>query len=140
MQTRHRTPTIFNISMVDVLCCALGCVILLWLLNLKEAKEKSAQAGTTSAQLTAAETELQNARAQVADLQKQALALRVQLDEATRLAADTRRRLQAAEASRDKTLADLTELRAAKVDADERLAKKTEETGSVNKKLTAANQ
>jgi len=27
---RHRVPTIFNIYMLDVICCALGCVILLW--------------------------------------------------------------------------------------------------------------
>src|SRR5437868_3739338 len=45
MQMRHRTPTIFNLSMVDVLCCALGCVILLWLLNLREAKQHEDTAG-----------------------------------------------------------------------------------------------
>jgi hypothetical protein len=39
MRVRHRIPSIFSLSMVDVLCCALGCVILLWLLNLREAKE-----------------------------------------------------------------------------------------------------
>src|SRR5947209_5466870 len=39
MPVRHRIPSIFTLSMVDVLCCALGCVILLWLLNLREAKE-----------------------------------------------------------------------------------------------------
>jgi Mg-chelatase subunit ChlD len=39
MRVRHKIPSIFNLSMVDVLCCALGCVILLWLLNLREAKE-----------------------------------------------------------------------------------------------------
>jgi len=45
MRVRHRIPSIFNLSMVDVLCCALGCVILLWLLNLREAKyhEESAE-------------------------------------------------------------------------------------------------
>src|SRR5947208_1466580 len=118
MRTRHRIPSIFNISMVDVLCCALGCVILLWLLNLKEAKEKSAQAGTTGAQLTAAETELQAARDQLADLQKQALALRTQLDEASRSMSDTSRRLQAAESARDNSLTELSELRAAKADVD----------------------
>src|SRR5437899_491765 len=51
MQTCHRTPTIFNLSMVDVLCCALGCVILLWLLNLREAKERAARAGETNEEL-----------------------------------------------------------------------------------------
>jgi hypothetical protein len=39
MRVHHRIPSIFTLSMVDVLCCALGCVILLWLLNLREAKE-----------------------------------------------------------------------------------------------------
>src|SRR6516165_9511728 len=38
MRVRHRIPSIFNLSMVDVMCCALGCVILLWLINLREAK------------------------------------------------------------------------------------------------------
>src|ERR1700740_278484 len=38
MQIRHRIPSIFNLSMVDVLCCALGCVILLWLFYLREAR------------------------------------------------------------------------------------------------------
>ena len=35
MNVRHRIPSIFNLSMVDVLCCALGCVILLWLFYLR---------------------------------------------------------------------------------------------------------
>jgi len=39
MRVRHRIPSIFNLSMVDVLCCALGCVILLWLINLRQAKD-----------------------------------------------------------------------------------------------------
>ena len=41
MHTRLRIPSIFNLAMVDVLCCALGCVILLWLLNLREAKQRT---------------------------------------------------------------------------------------------------
>lgn len=39
MRVHHRIPSIFNLSMVDVLCCALGCVILLWLINLRQAKD-----------------------------------------------------------------------------------------------------
>jgi hypothetical protein len=42
MQLRHRTPTIFSIYMVDVLCCALGCVVLMWQYNLNDAEEKAA--------------------------------------------------------------------------------------------------
>ena len=40
MRVHHRIPTIFNLSMVDMLCCALGCVILLWLLNMRDARER----------------------------------------------------------------------------------------------------
>jgi predicted nucleic acid-binding Zn-ribbon protein len=45
MRTRHRTPAIFNLYMIDVLCCALGCVILLLLLHVYRARayEKEAQ-------------------------------------------------------------------------------------------------
>lgn len=39
MRIRHKVPSIFSISMVDVLCCALGCVILLWLLNAKQVED-----------------------------------------------------------------------------------------------------
>jgi hypothetical protein len=58
MRIRHKIPTIFNLSMVDVLCCALGCCILLWLLNLKEARERSQIAGKTSEELTATQAKL----------------------------------------------------------------------------------
>src|SRR5262249_10871204 len=44
MAIRHRTPTIFSIYMVDVLCCALGCVILLWQLYHAESEEQTAAA------------------------------------------------------------------------------------------------
>jgi predicted nucleic acid-binding Zn-ribbon protein len=39
LRIRHRIPSIFTLSMVDVLCCALGCVILLWLLNARQQQE-----------------------------------------------------------------------------------------------------
>jgi hypothetical protein len=42
MRVRHRIPSIFNLSMVDVLCCALGCVILLSLLNRRFAQQYEA--------------------------------------------------------------------------------------------------
>src|SRR4051812_33167672 len=44
MQNRHRVPNVFTLYMVDVLCCALGCVILLWFLKLNEAKRHVAEA------------------------------------------------------------------------------------------------
>jgi predicted nucleic acid-binding Zn-ribbon protein len=50
MRIRHKIPSIFSLSMVDMLCCALGCVILVWLLNAKqsedEAEERRAEVDT----------------------------------------------------------------------------------------------
>jgi hypothetical protein len=83
MQTRHRIPTIFSLSMVDVLCCALGCVILLWLLNYHDAKRKATAAGQTRLQLD--ET-------------------RSKLDSTLKEAEDYRRRLDAAEQLLKQTL------------------------------------
>ena len=72
MVTRHRIPTIFNLSMVDVLCCALGCVILLWLINLREAKQRALAAGQaaeqlalTRARLDATDTQLRSTEQQM---------------------------------------------------------------------------
>src|SRR5271163_3104435 len=69
MRTRHRIPSIFNLSMVDVLCCALGCVILLWLVNFREAKRRALAAGETSIKLDAASRQLAEAEQQLRDLQ-----------------------------------------------------------------------
>lgn len=52
MKTRHRIPTIFSIYMVDVLCCALGCVIFLWLVYFREARERAHKAAQTNEELT----------------------------------------------------------------------------------------
>jgi hypothetical protein len=48
MRVHHKIPSIFTLSMVDVLCCALGCVILLWLINLREAKQHEDTASETA--------------------------------------------------------------------------------------------
>src|SRR5436190_1267237 len=61
MRTRHRVPTIFNLSMVDVLCCALGCVILLWLLNQRAAREQTVAAEQTGLQLNQSQLSLDSA-------------------------------------------------------------------------------
>ncbi|MFO0876186.1 MAG: VWA domain-containing protein [Gemmataceae bacterium] len=43
MRIRHKVPAIFSLSMVDMLCCALGCVILVWLLNAKQSEDDAAE-------------------------------------------------------------------------------------------------
>src|SRR5262245_51425857 len=69
MQARHRIPTIFNLSMVDVLCCALGCVILLWLVYFKEARERSIRAGEANKGLAAAKLKLDGVLLELASAQ-----------------------------------------------------------------------
>jgi septal ring factor EnvC (AmiA/AmiB activator) len=147
MRIRHRVPSIFNLSMVDVLCCALGCVILLWLLNLREAKQKAEEAGKTDQRLvevrdllavTSQERDdlrsrLDQATAQLDDLTEQARKLRNSLADSARQLADANQHLVA----RDKELADL---RTTRKDALDRLARQAQDYGDLEKKLSASVQ
>ncbi len=54
MQIRHRIPTVFTLYMIDVLCCALGCVILLWQVNYQEAEDQTAAVRKANEQLKSA--------------------------------------------------------------------------------------
>jgi hypothetical protein len=81
MRIRHKIPTIFNLSMVDVLCCALGCVILLWLVNFREAKRKALAAGETSVQLDEARSRLGVALDETADYRRRLAAAEGRLQE-----------------------------------------------------------
>ena len=47
MRIRHKIPSVFNLYMVDVLCCALGCVILVWQLDLDKTAKTKAELNTT---------------------------------------------------------------------------------------------
>jgi hypothetical protein len=105
MRVRHKIPSIFNLSMVDVLCCALGCVILLWLINLRDAKQHEDDSGSVLRQKESAIADLKQQRAAVqaqADAQDAALAdLKRKWNEATRRVAS----LQVDVESRGKDLA-----------------------------------
>src|SRR6516164_1350705 len=79
MRVRHRIPSIFNLSMVDVLCCALGCVILLWLLNMRDARQHAVAAGESD---------------HVGDARERAAATRSQLAAAEKRERDTAARLR----------------------------------------------
>jgi hypothetical protein len=102
MHTRLRIPSIFNLAMVDVLCCALGCVILLWLLNLREVKQRTIAAEHATEDLrqtrmTLAETERQRRAAEVAKL-----AIDQWLRQSARDLEAAGHRIQAQEADRDR--------------------------------------
>jgi hypothetical protein len=97
MRVRHHIPSIFSLYMVDVFCCALGCVILLWLVKMYEADGLEQRA---AAQSREADDKLIEYNARVGglenekkDLQKRlngALAQAASSDEAL---AETRRRI-----------------------------------------------
>ena len=122
MKIRHRIPSIFNLSMVDVLCCALGCVILLWLFNLREARIKAAQAGRADEELAALQRDLYRARAQFSDLQGQYATLTGRLDASERLVASTRSRLTEAEAGARATVERLKKMEGERDTAAARMA------------------
>ncbi len=126
MAARYRIPTIFNLYMVDVLCCALGCVILLWLLNLRDAKQRTEQAGETHLELTRTQSALSAS-------QEQALALEDQLK---KTAEERARQAQRADDA-EKSLATITQQLAA---VDEQLASKTQEQIATAKDLATARQ
>jgi uncharacterized coiled-coil DUF342 family protein len=143
MVTRHRIPTIFNLSMVDVLCCALGCVILLWLINLREAKQRALAAGQAAEQLALTRTRLSDTDTRLRSAEQQigtvTLSLKSTQSDRDRAAA----RAVAAEKERDLLHQDLgtargqieemkkdaAGLREQLADVQDRLAKKTKDHG-----------
>src|SRR6185312_9840079 len=62
MRVRHKTPTLVSMWMLDVFCCALGCVTLLWLLNTRQAGTALTDLNEVRAQWLATSSELDRAR------------------------------------------------------------------------------
>ncbi len=71
MRTRHRIPTIFSLSMLDVFCCALGCVIFLWLWNDRLAKMRLKAADETQRQLESVRADFLQARSRIQSLESE---------------------------------------------------------------------
>src|SRR5438876_10569045 len=104
MRTRHRVPMIFSLSMMDVFCCTLGCVILLWLINQREAMlrtraaaESATHLTSTRAALDATNRDLAAARRDADTTRSDLAAARDRADELTRLLAGQRERAATAE-------------------------------------------
>jgi hypothetical protein len=154
MTTRHRIPTIFNLSMVDVLCCALGCVILLWLLNLREAKQRAVAAGQATEQLAQTRLLLGSTTSQLKDTEGKRQAAESLLRETSAERDRLSQRAAAAEAE-SKTTAEtlaatrtraaeldksLSALRQSLADAQDRLTKKSKERDTLAADLVSARQ
>ncbi|MCI0380566.1 MAG: VWA domain-containing protein [Gemmataceae bacterium] len=109
MATRHRIPTIFNIYMMDVLCCALGCVILLWRLYHHESEEQTAAAQAQSAIATeqsaiakAMLSKLEAANLSISALTSDVEALKITLDAANKKRVQVTLELEDTRKDRDK--------------------------------------
>lgn len=100
MRVRHKQPTLVSMWMLDVFCCALGCVTLLFLLNSRMASDE-AEANKTA----------------LIDLRTTERKLAAVLDELEK----TRLRLNSEEAGREKLSAALTETLGLKLKLTEEL-------------------
>lgn len=113
MRVRHRIPSIFNISMVDVLCCALGCVILLWLLNLREAEEherdQTLLLEQTTTERNVVSSRLRDLQGQIVLLEEERGAIKKQMTGQVATALDLERKLKAALARIASLTGDLAE-------------------------------
>ena len=101
---RHRIPTIFNIYMVDVLCCALGCVVLLWQVSYQEAEQQTEAATARGDALQASLDQLKSAQLSLKSLSSDVDNLKIALDatkkkevQVTLMLEDTRKERDAAE-------------------------------------------
>jgi hypothetical protein len=79
MKLRHKLPSVFGLYMVDVLCCSLGCVILLWLFNdyknalqSRQIAEQKDRLARLSEDQERREKDLARTRTDLADREKQA--------------------------------------------------------------------
>src|SRR5262245_50606717 len=66
MRIRHRVPMVFTLSMLDVFCCALGCVTLLWLINQREAMLRARDASNISSTLEITRADLKRVQSEFA--------------------------------------------------------------------------
>ena len=163
MRVRHKTPTLVSMWMLDVFCCALGCVTLLWLLNTREAGDISAAAKSAQSDLVRARSDLKAAltvldstqlrlNSDIQQLTTDLAAVRTEKSELTRklgiaqdeakaaaaLLDSSKSALNAAEAKIDANAKNLALMRE-KIDAaDEALRKKEKEADLLAKKVTDA--
>lgn len=71
MRVRSKPPSLVSMWMLDVFCCALGCVTLLWLLNTQKANEQAESLGQTGLDLVQTRLEREEAEHQAAVLAEQ---------------------------------------------------------------------
>ena len=142
MKTRHKPPSLVSMWMLDVFCCALGCVTLLWLLSTREAKSQAARNADAVTLLARTEGDLKARQAELiatrADLDRTRRKLNADLE-------DLQGRYLATVAERDANAADLATARGdlmrsltKATELDDLLARKQKLADAAAVKLTAS--
>ncbi len=152
MRLRHRMPTIFSLSMLDVLCCGLGAVILLMILYSWDARRQAqalahaqTHAGQTAQQLQDSESAKTRAQAELKrvrdELQQAAADLRQtqgNLKSTQTAEEQLRTKMTAMEKAAANTLARLALLQRDHLEAQKELFAKSEVQATAQADLAAA--
>jgi len=131
MRLRHRVPMVFSLSMLDVFCCALGCVTLLWLVNQREAMLRARDASGLS-------TSLESTRSNLAQVTSDFEAARIERARLEALLHRLRSELEAASARAEELTKDLTAATQKSDDTADRLAKANSSIAVLTREATAA--
>jgi predicted nucleic acid-binding Zn-ribbon protein len=151
MRTRHKAPNLVSMWMLDVFCCALGCVTLLWLLSTREAKMEAARNASAVSLLAKTEADLKARQAELiatkADFDETKRKLNADLEELNgRYLAMTEERdakaKQLASIKQDVTTmqTQLATAVAKNTELDDLLAKKTRQAESLAKSVSTSEQ
>jgi hypothetical protein len=134
MRIRHRIPTVFSLYMVDVFCCALGCVILLWMLNLRAAEDQTQE---TTYLLRQADDRAQQAKAKLQEAEDLAKTQGRSLNSAYGYIADLESRLQELEVEEAALRKQLAAQKSANTDLTNRLTTVTGRLDASDKRAAA---
>ncbi|HEV3258464.1 MAG TPA: VWA domain-containing protein [Gemmataceae bacterium] len=154
MQTRHRVPTIFTLYLVDVLCCALGCVIFLWFLKIHEAKIQARRAERREQAAARTRDSLLQTTARLDNVSAAMATTKTRLEQVSRQMAATQKQLASAESEREQVRRDrnaalarlaaldkeIASLKTQKSAAEDELAKTRRDKGALATELVAARQ
>ncbi len=121
MRTRHKPPTLVSMWMLDVFCCALGCMILLFVLTAIQSQYAAMQAKLRAASAAKTLDDLKSVQSQLAstrdDLDKTKKAFTAEVDDLTNKLAVTTADLTDKEKQLVRANADLTDTKKTLVSA-----------------------
>lgn len=144
MRTRHKPPTLVSMWMLDVFCCALGCVTLLWLLNNRAATEETKRAESSLRDLTATQSLLASVKDDL-DTTRRRLNAEIEALRAKLVATASERDETAKELAVAKSDISTLETKLAKADVQaerlqDELARKQKDAADLARRLSAATQ